>query len=479
MKRIYKLLVGLSVLGMCLNGCTTNNSEGDTEPGENPSGGEHTHEWGTPTYTWATDYSTCTAERVCLTNSTHKEMETANSSYEVVTDAQCETDGLGRYSVSFTNAVFSPQTHDSVINAHGHNWSAPTYTWATDYSTCTAKRVCLSDSTHIETETVSTVFEPMKDSNTNTIYNVFKALFVNSFFESQEHKTNYHGETPFVDKEEGVVFYGLYPQTNVNDASLISILNEITTPESNGWYFYEDNYYAKVNANPYESNYKFDNGATIVSGTTYWFKCEPIIWNILTNNDVQYYIVSSVILDAYCFYNNENKRTINDQTIYPNNYEYSDIRTWLNDDFYNSTFALGNKNIQTTTVDNSASTTQSDSNPYTCNSTQDNVFLPSFQDYINGSYGFSTSTKATDTRCCRTTDFARARGIYYYTNNGSWEYNGFYWTRSPFEATSNDFDNYYEIYERVEVVHYGGKLTNSIVDLSDYGVRPSLSISIE
>lgn len=155
----------------------------------------------------------------------------------------------------------------------------------------------------------------------------------------------------------------------------------------------------------------------------------------MSNNNGEYYVVSSALLDAHCYYNSKSNRTIDGQTVYSNNYKYSDIRAWLNNDFYNSAFGLGNSYIQTTMVDNSAATTSSTSNEYACANTEDKVFLPSYKDYINSSYGFSTSTDSTETRCCRTTDWARARGAHYYIRSGS--YNGYYWTRSPSKASAN------------------------------------------
>ncbi len=234
------------------------------------------------------------------------------------------------------------------------------------------------------------------------------------------------GITPMFSAKNKTVTYGLYPQKNVNDSSLIAALNALKDPESNGWYLYNNEYYAKVAAKPYDSSYKFDNGTTIVTGTTYWFKCEPIVWNVLSNSNGKCYVLSSVLLDAHYYYYETSSRTIGGKTVYANNYEYSDIRTWLNNGFYSSAFALGNSHIQTTTVKNGASTTNSKDNPYACANTEDKVFLPSYQNYINDSYGFSTSTSSTNTRYCRTTDWARARGAWYSTG-----YNGYYWTRSP------------------------------------------------
>lgn len=392
MKKIYAFLFGLSALSMSLAGC--GGGGGSTEPPLEPSVHEHT--WADPTYIWSDDYSSCTAERVCLEDSSHKETENKESVYEIITPETMDTDGSATYTVSFTNSAFENQIHNEVLP---------------------------------------------KDPN---------------------------AKKPHLSDDGKTLAYGLYPQTNVNDSELVSTLNGLTTPESNGWYLYEDDYYAKVSATPYNSTYVFDNGTTIVSGTTYWFKCEPIVWNVLNNNNGEYYIVSSVLLDAHCYYNSTYPRTIDGQYVYANNYKYSGIRAWLNADFYNSAFALGNEHIQTTTVNNFASTTNNSSNSYTCANTEDKVFLPSYQDYINSSYGFSTSTSSTDTRYCRTTDWARARGAYYHTSSGSYQYNGYYWTRSPLSDSYGAWG-----------VNYDGYLNRcNYVNDTDGSVRPGLSIKI-
>lgn len=432
----------------------------------------HQHVWDVPKYTWASDYSSCTAERVCTKDASHKETETVNSVCTVLTPAQCEADGEGQYTVTFTNEAFESQSKIAVIEAIGHNWGDPTYVWSEDYSSCTATAVCLNDATHIETETVNSTYEVVTEATMEKEgKGVYTATFTNEDFELQTNDVTLPKDTyatkPYLSSDGKTVTYGIYPQTNVNDESLVSALNALTTPESNGWYLYNNDYYAKVSATPNNPIYVFDNGTTIVSGTTYWFKCEPITWNVLSNNAGQYYIVSSVLLDVHCYYNSTSERTIDGNTVYANNYEYSDIRTWLNGDFYNLVFALGNKNILTTTVDNSASTTNSSTNKYVCNNTQDKVFLPSYQDYINSSYGFSTSAGETDTRYCRTTDWARARGARSYTGSGSRQNNGYYWTRSPYSTYAtypwNVIDN--------------GYLSNNRVDSTFVSVRPAISIT--
>lgn len=268
---------------------------------------------------------------------------------------------------------------------------------------------------------------------------------------------------------ENTVTYGLYPQTNVNDESLITALNALTTPGTNGYYFHENAYYAKVSATvDVDFDFYFDNGAEIVNGTTYWFKCEPIIWNVLSNTNGVRYILSSVLLDASCYHYDTEDRWSSGKKIYPNNYEYSDIWEWLNIDFYKSAFALHNSYIQETTVDNRASTTDSSENPYACNNTEDKVFLPSYQDYINSDYGFATSPDSTATRYCKTTDWARARGAWY-SDDDSYQYNGYYWTRSPYSENS----------QVAWSVDEGGCFYNGdFVSLIDTSVRPALSIKI-
>ena len=358
---------------------------------------------------------------------------------------------------------------------HEHTWSDPTYTWSNDYSSCAARRVCNNDPSHIQTETAASTYVVVTEPTEETEgLGRYTATFVNEAFEVQTQdvsieKIMYYGQYPKISGDGRTITYGLYPQTNVDDSSLVSALNDLTTPESNGWYLYNNEYYAKLSAKPNSSTYKFDNGTTIVNGTTYWFKCEPIVWNVLSNNSGEYYILSSVLLDAHCYYTNTSDRTISGSTVYANNYQYSDIRAWLNNDFYNSAFALGNSHIQTTTIDNSASTTESSSNPYACNNTQDKVFLPSYKDYINSSYGFSTSADSSDTaRHCRTTDYARANGAYYYTSSGYYQYNGYYWTRSPFSDFSGG-----AWYVRVD-----GLLDFNEVNITSYSVRPGISIRI-
>ncbi len=277
--------------------------------------------------------------------------------------------------------------------------------------------------------------------------------------EDNQNEKMRNGITPVFNSDDNTVTYGLYPQTHVADDRLISSLNELTTAESNGWYFYDGSYYAKKSAKPLESNYTFSDGTKIVSGTKYWFKCEPITWDILASNDGTYSLVTHSLLDVHR-YNDSYDGTKDDA--YANNYEKSEIREWLNGAFHDSAFALDDSLIQTVTVDNSASTTDSSTNQYACDNTEDKVYLLSYQDYENTDYFADDAA-----RQCKVTDWVKANCAWYSTD-ASYSGNGYYWTRSPYSNRSNNAWN----------VFYDGYLNYNYVNYSDYCVRPSLQIKV-
>ena len=505
----------------------------------------HKHKWGETTYSWYDDYTLCNATRVCLKDSTHIETETVESTYEVTTEAHCESDGVGLYTASFENKAFATQHHESVIPSTGHNWGTPTYSWSSDYSSCTATRVCLNDSSHVDSETVTSSFEETTGATCeNSGVGVYTATFENFAFETQTYQTvisalghdwdnptyeligndqmkakrvckrneshiqeetvsgeysvitaptatsegeglytftftndafttQYHHVTigkldfatvPKFSEDGKTVTYGLYPRTNVNDPDLKSALNELrnsTDPDGNGYYLYNGEYYYREGAQPYNDSCKFDNGTTISLYVGYWYKCEPITWNVLSVSGNEYLVVSSELLYARDYYPLTGQRNIDGKTVFASNYQHSSIREWLNDKFYQQAFYLGSSYIKTTHVDNSAKTTGSSSNPYICDDTEDKVFLLSYKDYTNSSYGFTNNSS----RKCRTTDYARATGAYYSSNT----YNGYYWTRSPTSGYMK------------QVMYFNGdgsELFNDYVTVYYRCARPAITLKI-
>ena len=70
------------------------------------------HDWGEITCTWAADYSTATATRVCAHDETHVETETVETTYEIVTPPTATTSGTGRYVATFKNVAFAAAPHE-------------------------------------------------------------------------------------------------------------------------------------------------------------------------------------------------------------------------------------------------------------------------------------------------------------------------------------------------------------------------------
>lgn len=271
--------------------------------------------------------------------------------------------------------------------------------------------------------------------------------------------------SPAISLDGKKLTYGIYPQTVVEDASLISVLNSLEIDEESGYYLYASEYYAKVEANPYSSNYYFDNGTKIVKGTTYWFKCEAITWRILSNEPGDYYVMAESLLDAFRYNESYSGRKYG---YYANNYRESRIRNWLNDEFYNSAFALNDSYVKTTEVDNSAATTDSESNPYYCKNMYDKVFLPSYQDLINTNYGFSSTPGSDDAaRAGRPTDWAKARGAYSNPSDPTYQYYGTSWTRSPDSSNSRN----------IWLCDYAGALINAPGG-ANICARPALKINL-
>jgi hypothetical protein len=259
--------------------------------------------------------------------------------------------------------------------------------------------------------------------------------------------------------------YGKYPQTVVSDNSLILALNNLTETNSLGYYEYEGSEYAKLTATPYSSGYKFSDNTIVVSGTTYYFKVEPIKWRIISNNDGTIQLLSEYIIDSQYYHPSTNTRTIGGKTIYSNNYEHSYIREWLNNSFYNKAFGTPDQNaILTTLVDNSASTTSSSSNSYASNNTNDKIYLLSYQDNL-------TYFNDSASRQAKTTDYARAKGAFIYTSTNTYG-NGTWWLRSP----SSGYSYYRYAYYVGYGVNIDGDMYDGNVSDASIGVRPALQI---
>lgn len=272
------------------------------------------------------------------------------------------------------------------------------------------------------------------------------------------------------------ILFGEYPQTLKADDVTIT-----GTTDSRGYYLGSDGYYyAKITATPLDDGCKFSTGATVTRDTVYYFKVEPIRWRILTEGNGKAFLLCDSIIANHCYDEGTDYdyRTIDGETVYPNNYMYSSIRNWLNEEFYKAAFsALQQELIQVTTVDNSARSTNpndnatewdSGKNSCTCANTSDKIFLPSMQEVTNSAYGFSSdySSDYGTARMMQTSDYVRATGAY--MNTDDYYGNGWWWLRSP------DYDNIYG----ARFVGGRGNADNDCVNRTFVGCVPALWISL-
>ena len=196
-----------------------------------------------------------------------------------------------------------------------------------------------------------------------------------------------------------------------------------------------------------ESGYTFSNNATVVSGTVYYFKVEPIRWRILSNDGETAFILCDSIIADMSYQSNYIYDSASDEAYtpangapsgtYANNYKYSEVRRWLNETFYETAFtSLQQEIIITTTVDNSVYSTGFSPNPYACEDTEDKVFFLSYREVTNSAYGFTSSFTTSDNsydtaRRMQTSDYSRAMGAIMNTSSAYYG-NGFWWLRSPY-----------------------------------------------
>lgn len=238
------------------------------------------------------------------------------------------------------------------------------------------------------------------------------------------------GTKPIFSSNRLNVTYGLYPQSHVEDEGIIAELNKLGRADigSNHWFKLGNCYYAKATASPCKVNdsFLFDDGTTMEAGETYWFRCEPIVWDVLSEKDDECFLFSTFGIDGQ-IYDHHTKAYDGkgDEYIMPCIYYYSDLRSWLNDAFYKSAFALHDYNVLFTEVDNSYESTDAKNVWNYSPNTEDKVFLPSYRELRTYEYGFTTDSNPTFTREKTCTDYARAMGAFFYRGNTA------YWTRSP------------------------------------------------
>ena len=290
-----------------------------------------------------------------------------------------------------------------------------------------------------------------------------------------------------------LIEFGGYPQAKVTDADTIAALDALDkTWVSYGYYsgtggsdgeivpgdwmryadvMYNGARYRAVTFDSYRPEYtdwvsdasrsnQDNNGYE--SGNIYYFRFEPLKWRVL--DPAAGLVLCESVIDCQVYQNvmyhsgDETYQGI-DSDVYANDYAACSIRSWLNEDFYNTAFSAAEKALFAGTVlDNSAYST--DSSEYDSASTTDKIFLLSWGDALNAAYGFVTD----NVRYAQGTDYAKCQGLYV----SNLTPNSYWWLRSP--GNSSDCASGVDLYGRV----YYGHLVNHL-----RGVRPAFQFKSE
>ncbi|MBQ9880006.1 MAG: leucine-rich repeat protein [Clostridia bacterium] len=291
--------------------------------------------------------------------------------------------------------------------------------------------------------------------------------------------------------------FGWYPQSEVKDSATIEALNSTIGGEwiSYGYYsgtgdwddgdmtpddymYYKDVMYSgsKYRAVLFDKSRPFCTGSKsstyqgtngYYAHTIYWFKYEPIVWTVL--DPAKGLVVSKTILDSQAYnntvyYEGGNYYQDKTKTYYANNYCESSIRKWLNSNFFNTAFSAAQQNIiQYTDLDNSAYS--SSYSQYDSRASSDKIYLLSYSDMLDTSYGYPSSIGSSPARRASGSDYAKSQGLYVGSSYGT----SVRWLRSASGYSKNASN-----------VNSDGDVRGyyCLVNYTDYGVAPALNIDL-
>lgn len=281
-------------------------------------------------------------------------------------------------------------------------------------------------------DTLVSSFKEYSFEMPSTDYNL-EARFVLDEEKAEYMRLVNNGMIPHFSEDLSSLTYGMYPKSVVSDLDVLVKLEALEDVVDGQYYEVDDISYVRrkvkiydftkaVDIDPTTVPTIFDDGSEMIAGEERWFKVEPITWDVVKGEDNSFTLISRELVDNGQFHTSSQTRKIDDKTIYANNYEYSYVREWLGNGFYNTAFKLNSECIIDTNVDNSDISTGVPKNYYACDDTIDKIFLPSVKE-IN-------ELPENINKICKTSDYVRASGVFYDCD----DYNMFcsdYWTRSP------------------------------------------------
>ena len=261
------------------------------------------------------------------------------------------------------------------------------------------------------------------------------------------------------------ILFGEYPMTiKADDVKITDVTDE------NGYFLGSDGeYYAMVTGSPSNFDFRFSSGEKIIYGVEYYFKVEPIRWRILSTDGANLLIMCDSIINHKAFQPNYKEDTETGicyttangapEGTLANEYKYSRIRQWLNEEFYTTVFTeLEKELIVLTTIYNNDGT----------DSFEDKIYIPSRDEVTNPDYGFFNGTISDEMRALAVTDFSIASGGHRNIESPEHYGNASWYLRTPFGDKGKSADK----------IIMDGWIMSSVIDDSTFGIVPMLKIKI-
>lgn len=270
------------------------------------------------------------------------------------------------------------------------------------------------------------------------------------------------------------VEFGEYPQTLVTDqAEIAGISDQISV----------DGYYHGIaNGKKYA---KVTVTKVIVLGDKqyqvgdYYFRVEPVRWNVISKDGKIALIESDIVLDTYFYNLTTSQETINGKTVYANNWEHSDLRSFLNGTFMQNCFNELERNLislyltQVSNASNKGDVNYSNAENYPWsiqNNTEDYLFAMSYSEKTDESIGYQNLGYASDEqRQAIGSDYCVFKSVDGYYDEVDGVYYASYWLRSPTGVGTHAYT----------VNGNGAIMKGESVSSANCGIRPVIYISVE
>ncbi len=384
--------------------------------------GTSAHTYGEPVFVWS-GY-TATAELTCVNNASHKTTKTVTVTQSVKEESTCTKNGTKTHTASITlDGNVYTDSKDETLALAPHSLDSNYKCYFCDY-----KEVILNGGFG-GNGTYTRVDENGNESEDGTyiLFGTYPQTLVTGDLATE--LTNAAGILPTESTPSGWISYKYYKGSGSVNSEYTSVdymwFKDVTTADGEhyrGVYFTSyrptSTYLTSNSSNSYQDNNKYS------TKTVYWFKYEPVLWRIIYANNGEALLLCQMIIDSREVYDDTEARTEGDTTIRANNYEYSNIRAWLNDNFYNVAFNdLERELILLTHVDNSLQTTGSNYNNFICADTDDYIFLLSYEEVNKWLFVYETAKRTA-------TDYAKAQGVFVSTSSSTKGYSD-WWLRSP------------------------------------------------